>query len=102
MCETQKVDQPEHHHPANEGLLTDEEDAGEDEGEEEAEHWHHHSELEIVHQNSPNWNKYYLDNIYDGPGSTHVIWRDSLSLRSIHQKYWSAANGFLSIYLGDI
>ena len=53
MCETQKVDQPEHHHPANEGLLTDEEDAGEDEGEEETEHRHHHSELEIVHQNSP-------------------------------------------------
>ena len=71
MCETQKVDQPEHHHPANEGLLTDEEDAGEDEGEEEAEHRHHHSELEIVHQNSPNWNKYYLDNIYDGETVCH-------------------------------
>ena len=44
MCETQKVDQPEHHHSANEGLLTEEDDAGEDEGEQEAEHWHHHSE----------------------------------------------------------
>jgi hypothetical protein len=42
MCETQKVDQPEHHHPANEGLLTEEDDAGEDEGEQESEHWHHH------------------------------------------------------------
>ena len=68
MCETQKVDQPEHHHPANEGLLTEEEDTGEDEGEKEAEHRHHHSRLKIVHQNSP---KYNLDNIYDGETVCH-------------------------------
>ena len=53
MCKTQEVDQPEHYHPANEGLLTDEVDAGEDDGEEETEDWHHHPELEIVHQYSP-------------------------------------------------
>ena len=53
MCKTQEVDQPEHYHPADEGLLTDEVDAGEDDGEEETEDWHHHSELEIVHQYSP-------------------------------------------------
>ena len=32
MSKTEEVDQPEHHHPANEGLLTNEEDAGEDDG----------------------------------------------------------------------
>ena len=54
MSKTEEVDQPDQHHPAKEGLLTDEEDAGEDEGEEETEDGHHHSELEVVHQYASN------------------------------------------------
>ena len=53
MGKAEEVDQPEHHHPSNEGLLTDEENAGEDDGEKETEPWHDHPELEIVHQYSP-------------------------------------------------
>ena len=52
MCKSEKVDQPKHNHPPNEGLLADEVDAGEDDDEDEAEHWHDYSKLEIVHQYS--------------------------------------------------
>ena len=84
MCETQEVDQPEHHHPSNEGRLTDEENAGEDNGKEEAEYWHDHSELEIIHQYSPNWKvEYYCDNNHDGPGS---------HLRNLERQFVSPLN----------
>ena len=56
MSKAQEVDQPEHQHPGKEGVLTDEEEAEEDDGEEEAEDWHHNPELEIVHQYSTHYN----------------------------------------------
>ena len=40
-----EVDQPEVYHPTLEGLLAEEEDAGEDDGENEAEPSYDHSEL---------------------------------------------------------
>ena len=59
MCKTQEVDQPKHDHPANEGVMTDKEYADKDDGKKETEDWHHHPELEIVHQYSTNYNGEY-------------------------------------------
>ena len=53
MCKTKEVDHPDHHHPTYEGVLADEEDGSKDDCEDDTEDWHHHSELEIVHQHSP-------------------------------------------------
>ena len=52
MSKSQQVDQPNRDDQSDEGVLAYEVDGGEVDGEEETDHGHHHSERDMIQQDS--------------------------------------------------